>query len=174
MMKEVENIIKHARRGIYLGPDVISQRKEYELNRRNYIKKGIGITPVFVKTMTEWEQGFLQGQTGDFLIVGNNGGINDWDSERAERFIKENTKILTVTNYDWMIPYVMLAMTKIAEEQGEWAASVALSILDGEKISNIPIVVNRRWNIFINQHLLEKVDINLPSHIIHKAIKYGG
>jgi len=37
--------------------------------------------------------------------------------------------------------------------------------------SSIPIVVNRRWNIFVNLSLLDKAGIRMPPHIVHKAIK---
>ncbi len=173
MMKIVTTALKGVTHGVYLGPDVISQQKEFELNRGVYDKAGIKIEPLFVKTMAEWESAYIKAQQAEFIIIGNNGGINDWDDKRALEIVLSQTARLTVTNYDWMSKYAMLAMTKLAEEQGEWAAQVALTILEGEQPSNIPIVTNRRWNIFVNPTLLDKSAIKLPPHIMQKAIKIG-
>ena len=73
-------------------------------------------------------------------------------------------------NYDWMIPYAMLAMTKLPQEQGAWAAQVAQAILQGEKPGDIPVVVNRRWNIYVNGSLIEKTSYTVPSSILTKAV----
>ena len=67
----------------------------------------------------------------------------------------------------------MLAVTKVAEEQGEWAAETALAILGGAKPSQIPIVPNRRWNLFVNQALLDRAGVRLPAHLMHTAVKVG-
>lgn len=172
LLNHVMETLGKVKRAVYLGPDVISQRKEFELNRQIYAKQGIEISAIFVKTMAEWKEGFLQGQKADFLVIGNNGGINDWDQGQVIDFLKNNSRKLTVTNYDWMAEYTILTMSKTADEQGEWAAATALAVLDGENIKEIPIVVNRRWNIFINNKLLEQTNIKLPEDLIHKAIKY--
>ena len=171
LLKQVRATVRDVKSGVYLGPDVISQRKEFQLNRRIYEKAGIEIRPIFVKNMAEWERGYKKAQQANFVIIGNNGGIGDWDSERAYRYVLNNTKILSVTNYDWMTRYAMLSMTKIAEEQGEWAASVALSILGGRNPGDIPIIANRRSNIYVNMQLITKVGVDMPSAILHKAVK---
>lgn len=72
-----------------------------------------------------------------------------------------------------MVDYAMLAVTKVAEEQGEWAAESALAILNGENPSHIPIVVNRRWDLFVNPALLDKAHVRLPRHLLQKAVKVG-
>jgi hypothetical protein len=73
-----------------------------------------------------------------------------------------------------MMPYTMLALTKLPEEQGEWAAQVALAVIDGAPVSSIPIVVNRRWDIYINPRLLERGGFVLPPRLTQQAIKVEG
>ena len=68
-----------------------------------------------------------------------------------------------------MMPYTMLGFTKVPEEQGEWAAQAALSILDGVDISQIAIVPNRKWDIWTNQSLLKSSNISLPEGLILKS-----
>lgn len=171
LIKSIKEILKKTRRGAYLGSDVLSQHKEFELNRQVYAKEGIVITPIFVKTMKEWEDGYKKAQRADFVVVGNNGGLDDWDQDRARRAALAHAKTLTVTNYDSMVDTAMLAVTKVAEEQGEWAAETALAILGGMIPSQIPIVPNRRWNLFVNPALLDKAGVRLPAHLMHKAVK---
>lgn len=172
LVKLIKNQFTAMKHGIFLGPDVISQHREFELNRERYAAKGIRITPIFVKNMSEWVKGYHQAQQdSDFLIVGNNGGIEGWNDNLARHTALKEYKILSVTSYDWMNRYAMLAITKDAEEQGDWAARVAIAVLEGENIKNIPIIANRRWNIFVNSTLLNQGNITLPRHLMLKAIK---
>lgn len=173
LIKELKASLHNPRKGIYLASDSTSQRKEYELNKQTYAKQKMDITPRFVKTMAEWEEGFRQSQTAEFIILGNEGGINDWNEQRAKDTALRHAKKLIVTNYEWMAPIAMLAMTKLAEEQGEWSALTALHILKGAKPSQIPIVVNRRWNSFVNPALLNKAGITLSPRILRNSIKIG-
>lgn len=169
LFKYVEGSIKQVRWGTYLASDVISQHKEFELNHDIYAKQGIVLTPIFVKSMREWMEAYIKVQkTSDFLILGNNGGLEDWDKELVANFVAKEGNILSVTNYDWMIRYAMLAVSKVAEEQGEWAAKVVLAVLGGVNISDIPIIVNRRWGVQVNMSLLTVSRIKLsPSAMLH-------
>jgi len=171
LLKYIKSImhgkLKH---GVYLAADVITNHKEFSLNQEVYSKEGIRLTPIYVKKMSEWLAAYYSTQKkADFLIVGNKSGIGDWDGEKAFNIAMQEGKIFSVSNYDWMSRYVVLSVTKIAEEQGEWAAQVALAVLEGVKISDIPIVVNRRWNVFLNTSLLGKSDVKIPQTIKTKA-----
>ncbi len=175
LLKEINGVVEPVKKGVYLSADVLTEHKDYQRYRDIYIKEGVELRGVFVKTMADWKKEFIAAQSDgvDFIVLNNNSGINDWNDEEGKQTVLEHSQVFSVTNYDWMMPYSMFAMTKLPEEQGEWAAQVALTILDGKQPSNIPIVVNRRWNIFVNPALLEKSGIKLPSHIMHKAIKTG-
>lgn len=172
LMNAVKATIKDVTSGIYLMVDTLSQYKEYDLNKDTYSKGGIQLDRILVKNMDEWEKGFLEAQSAPFVVVGSNGGLEGWDDARAKEFVLGNTKTLTVTNMDWMIAYSVLAMTKVSEEQGEWAAEAALAILEGAKPTDIPIIVNRQWNILVNSKILEKTSIQLPDHIMQKAVRF--
>lgn len=171
LIEEINRAIKNPSRGLYLSSDVSTEHTDATWFQRIFAKEGISVDTRFVRTIEEWEQGYLYGQEYDFLVLGNNAGINDWDEERAGRFALTHAGKLTVTNYDWMMPYTMLAKTKIPEEQGEWAGNVALEILGGMDPAAIPIVPNRRWNLFANPALLEKAGIRLGPGFLIGAIK---
>jgi ABC-type uncharacterized transport system substrate-binding protein len=63
----------------------------------------------------------------------------------------------------------VLGYTTKPEEQGEWAANTALRVLNGENIKNIPIVVNKKANIYINTTLAKKLNIVFPFELIDYA-----
>ncbi len=169
---EVRVTVKNARRGVFLSADEFTQHKEYAMTRERYLRLGIEVTHTPVRTMADWEAGFTAAQAkADFLVIGNNAGINDWDRERAQRYAHEHGRRFTVAYIEWMAPYAMLTMAKIADEQGEWAGKAALLILNGTPPSKIPIVANRRWSMYVNNKLLDKAGLRLSPEILRKAVK---
>lgn len=171
LMSEVRELVQGARHGVFLSVDEITAYKEFAMNKELYAKHGIALRHLPVKTMEEWEAGYLEAQRTDFIILGNNAGIQGWDKTRAKDFAYEHARKFSVSYLDWMAPYGVLTMAKIADEQGEWAAKVALMILQGASPRSIPIVANRRWNMFVNPRLLNRTGLNLSSDILRKAIK---
>jgi ABC-type uncharacterized transport system substrate-binding protein len=169
---EVQAVVKNARRGVFLSADEITQHKEFAMAREIYKRRGIEFTHKTVRSMADWEAGFTAAQAqADFLVIGNNAGINDWDGERASRYAYEHGRRFTVAYLDWMAPYAMLTMAKIADEQGEWAGKAALLILNGTPPSKIPVVANRRWDMYVNTPLLKKAGYRLSPGIVRKAVK---
>jgi len=169
---EVQAVVKNARRGVFLSADEITQRKEFAMNQEIYKRRGIEFTHKTVRSMADWEASFAAAQARvDFLVIGNNAGINDWDGERARLYAHEHGRRFTVAYLEWMAPYAMLTMAKIADEQGEWAGKVALLILNGTPPSKIPIVANRRWTMYVNNKLLDKAGYRLSPEILRKAVK---
>ena len=173
LAKEVRKVVPHARQGLFLSADEMTQNKEFALNQKVYAKHGITITHHPVKTMADWEAGFLEAQNADFIIIGNNAGINDWDNDRALAQVRSKAQKFTVSYLDWMAPYTMLTMAKIAGEQGDWAARAALRILKGARPDSIPIAANQRWNVFINSPLLQATGFTLSQEIMDKGVQVG-
>ncbi len=150
---------------------VRTDEKEFHWMSKIYRREGISVTALYVATMAEWEQAYLSGQDSDLIVLNNNAGIKAWNKARAMQFASQHAEKLTVSTYDFMAPYTMLAMTKVAEEQGEWAAKVAIRILQGKPAASIPVVANRRFNLFVNLPILHQTDIQLPQALLYKAIK---
>ncbi len=171
LLKLIQDVIEDPVEGIYLSADVLTEHKDYERYRRSYEAQGVTLHGKFVNTLDDWKREYIDAQRYDFIVLNNNSGIHDWNKLDAKDVALKHSKTLTVTNYDWMMPYSMLAMTKLPEEQGEWAAQIALAIIDGQAPVNIPVIVNRRWNIYVNPNLVERSKIRIPAHIMHKAIK---
>jgi ABC-type uncharacterized transport system substrate-binding protein len=172
LQAEVRAVVKNARHGVFLSADELTQNKEFAMTRELYARHGITMTHAAVRTLADWQAGFSAAQkNADFMVIGNHAGIKDWDEAAARRYVYEHGRRFTVTYLEWMAPYAMLTMAKIADEQGEWAGKVALLILNGTPPSKIPIVANRRWNMFVNTRLLDKPGIQLSTDILQKAVK---
>jgi len=73
-----------------------------------------------------------------------------------------------------MMPVTALGYTKIPNEHGEWAASTALEILAGTSPSELPIVTNRKWDLWINQGVLNSTGKSLSSRFTRRAKRFAG
>jgi ABC-type uncharacterized transport system substrate-binding protein len=124
----------------------------------------------YVKTMAEWKDAFLKMQgEADVLFIGNFAGINDWNEAEAAAFVQANARIPSGSIYDFMMPYVMLGYTKIAEEQGAFAGSAALQILKGTPPASIPVTSNKKAKIFVNPKLAARAGIVFKPELIKVA-----
>lgn len=123
-----------------------------------------------VKTLKQWEAAYLQLQTtADILLVGPRHGIPDWNEEEVVAFIADNSRIPSVSFYNYMYQYSLLSFSTLAEEQGDYAAKTALAILDGENPANIPIVRNHKAKILLNMKLAKKMGIKFPIDLVQNA-----
>ncbi|MDH5256425.1 MAG: hypothetical protein OEX07_00400 [Gammaproteobacteria bacterium] len=171
LLKNIQRSIGVVKQGVYLSSDVITEHTDYLRYEKEYIEHGVTLKPVFVSNTIDWKREFVNAQKADFIIVGNNGGINDWDEPDITQFVLRNSKVLTVTNYQWMMSYAMLGMTKNAREQGLWAGDVAVAVLGGLSITDIPVTINKSWYLFVNTDLLNAAGISLSNRILNHAYK---
>lgn len=124
----------------------------------------------FVKTLDQWKAAYRQLQkTADILLVGPRHGIPDWNEEEVVAFIADNSRIPSVSFYNYMYQYSLLSFGTLAEEQGEYAAKTALAILGGENPANIPIVRNHKAKILLNMKLAKKMGIKFPIDLVQNA-----
>ena len=158
--------IKHA---YYIGADTLTESKNLNRFEAAARKNNIKLTGRLVKNINGWINAYKEAQQADLVILGSNAGTLNWDSEQVLEAIRPHTRTLSATNHGWMMPYAMFGMTKVPEEQGEWAGKVAIEILKGTKPSDIPIIPNRNFNIIVNNTLLDYAQIKLPEFIKLKA-----
>jgi len=150
---------------------VRTDEKEFHWMSRMYAREGITVIPFYVNSMKTWKEAYNKAQRSDFIVLNNIAGIADWNKHNMIDYVKHHANTLTVSTYDFMTPYTMLAMTKLAEEQGEWASDVAIHILQGESAHDIPVVANQHYNLYINTAILGASSIKLSEHLYFKAIK---
>ena len=131
---------------------------------------GIKLRKEYAKNFEEWKKIYLNlSDHVDFIILGGNAGVKNWNKEEAIRFVEENVKTITATDVDWMIPFSLFGFVKIPEEQGEWAAKTALEILAGKSPSSIPIAKNQQGHLMLNMKIAKKLKIKVPYALVTKA-----
>ena len=102
-------------------------------------------------------------------VLGNPAGIRGWNLSEIEQWVKRQQEKFSVTTYEWLKRLAHISMTKIAEEQGEWAGRSARKILKGGAIRSIPMTTNRHWNVYTQPARLKRVGVELPLWIKKKA-----
>jgi ABC-type uncharacterized transport system substrate-binding protein len=172
MIEEAKALTHAPTRTLYIGADTVTERKNAERIRRAVEASGLSMTEALVPTFKDWLAAYQAGQDYDFIIMGSNAGINDWDDATAAAAVLPITRRVSVTSHEWMMPVTMLGMTKVPEEQGEWAAKVALQILEGTAPDSIPIIANRKWDLYLNHRLLQAAGIELPEKLLQKGKQF--
>jgi ABC-type uncharacterized transport system substrate-binding protein len=172
LMKElVENLRAYAK-GTRIG--YLSADNETERIDMPFLEKHAGTqfaVKKFVKTMAEWNEAFakIQGEV-DMVFLGSNGSIADWNAEQAAAFAAANSRIPTGSVYDFMMPYVMLGLVKVAEEQGVWSAKAGLEILKGKRPTDIPIAQNKQGRTMLNVKLASQAGITFKPALLKNAV----
>lgn len=152
----------------FIGLKEISNQKSVD----NYVNRlGINFSDgKLVSDFSEWKKEYLRLQDSvDMILWFNPIGITGWDSELAEKFILENTKIPTGATGDHNKRFAMVGIVKIAEEQGWWAGKTALEILDGKSPRDIPVTTNKESRVYLNMPLAKRLGIKFPMELIEKA-----
>jgi ABC-type uncharacterized transport system substrate-binding protein len=103
------------------------------------------------------------------IYLPTNGAIKGWDEPDAKAFVARKIRVPVFTCDDFMMPYAVFGLTKIAREQGEWAAQAALSILGGKSPGQIAITRNSRTEAWINRALARKVGFRPGSELLRRA-----
>jgi ABC-type uncharacterized transport system substrate-binding protein len=159
-------------RGVYIGTDAISELKDYRFLAKAANDLGFTIDHLIVDSLQAWISAFEQAKEVDFIILGTASSIEDWDEKTALTYVKQHTDKLILTSYRKMMPLAMIGFVKIPEEQGEWAAKTAIAIHEGMPINRIPIIANRKWEVYENLLLLKLSGIKLPDVLRSKAKKF--
>lgn len=130
----------------------------------------VGVEGRYVDTFSEWQSAFIQLQDQcDMLIIGNVSAIKDWDEARAKQFVLSQTKVPTGCVLEFLTPYALIGYLKLPEEQGRWAAQTALKVLEGEKISDIPLGKPVEGRLILNQVIAEKTGFKFPRSFLKQA-----
>ncbi len=152
-----------------LGADNLSNRKE-ALNYKQILNIDLK-REVFVNNFEELKTAFMEIQKEvDVLILAPPSFIKtDREKKEARTFFERYTNIPTGSVEDWITPYTLVGYTKIASEQGKWAAQTAIKILGGESPADIPIVRNKSAQLFLNMRIAKKMNIKFPMDMIVRA-----
>ncbi len=169
LFEQIKHILPEAVRGSYIAADTLTEHKSYQRFQRIAMKTGIVLDKRLASSQAQWTEYFRDAQQYDFVILGTESGIKDWNASSARRTVEADGRVLSLTVYEWMVKFVTLGMHKIAFEQGEWAAKVAIEILDGVSPQSIPIIPNQEWELVINARLLPNLNVELPELVLERG-----
>jgi ABC-type uncharacterized transport system substrate-binding protein len=151
----------------FLGADNETDHKEAEMITKKF---NLPLTSKFAKTFDEWKAAYKELQSqADMLLIINNAGIAGWNDAEAKKFVLENTKIPSGTVHDHVAPFVLIGYTKLAPEQGEWAAQAAVKIMEGKSPNDIPVAENQKGQLFANVPLAQKMGVTFPLEMLKAA-----
>lgn len=167
LLRQLKTYAKGDRIGL-LFSDTETGRKE-----AGYVKQLFGVAferEIYVATYADWKESYkkLQGAV-DMFIIDSSSVIADWSDEDALKFVRAETQIPTGCTLDFMAPYALVGYTRVAEEQGEWAAAAALRILNGESPESIGVVQNKKGNLYVNLPIATKLGIRFPLNVLKNA-----
>jgi ABC-type uncharacterized transport system substrate-binding protein len=165
--------ISGGRKALYIGANTPGEASNLEYASAAAQTIGVTLDSVLVETMDEWEIAFRENSAYNFVIIGSNAGVAHWDDARALQIARDHGQRLTATNHPWMTPFSMLGFTQLAEEQGEWAGELVLEILAGTSPGDIPIIANRKSDIWLNEPLLLAATIDVPPSLRFRAKRLG-
>lgn len=151
-----------------------TERKDKVFYHQAASKAGIRLHHEHVTNFADWKKAIINAQGSGAILLGTNQSIKDWNEQEAIDWLKAHNRRLTISAFDFMLPYSMLSVSKKPEEFGHWAADAAQAILAGNKPWQIPIVPNRQFTLRYNVELLSSAGILLPAHIRRQAHAWEG
>jgi ABC-type uncharacterized transport system substrate-binding protein len=151
-----------------------SEKKNITHISRILENAGIEVNYLLASDFNEWKNHFLEANgQADAIYMPTNGAIRDWDHAEAIRFIRESARVPLMTCDEFMMPYVMIGVTKVQYEQGEWAGKTALRILEGTDVSAIKLTQNTRIRTWWNPELGELINFMPGEKFLKEATRYA-
>lgn len=155
---------------LFLSENTTTSRKEKQLLDTLFTRAGVTVAHELVDDFNEWKVVFKEeNQNFDIIYLPTHGAIKGWDHDEAINFISQHIKVPVVTTEDFMMPYAVFGLTKVAKEQGIWVALTAKKILAGSKVADFPVTRNQESTYWINSTLAEKIGFEPDSELINKS-----
>lgn len=139
------------------------------------IYRSLNLEPEYmlVDNFAQWKEAFIQAnKSSDIIFLPTNGAVKNWDEIEAMKFVLDQIKVPVFTCDDFMMKYSVFGLTKIAQEQGEWAAQTALEILKGKDPKEIAVTKNSQTIAYVNKILAEKIGFSPNDDLLKKLIVY--
>ncbi|APG27780.1 hypothetical protein A7E78_07980 [Syntrophotalea acetylenivorans] len=173
-----EGLVMHLRRlakgdrAGFIGADVNTNRIVADQYNQRFFDGRMRC--YLVRSFAEFKEAFLQVQQEvDMLFFRNHVGLTGWDAAEAEAFVAAHTTVPSGSVLPWMQPFNLLTIAKVAEEQGEYAATTALRILAGARPADLPVERNRLAHLVVNLKMAKAAGLVLPVSLLQTAEVIG-
>ncbi len=178
-VEPVRALIRHLQRYAagnrlgYLSADTVSERKVVSVYNQHFFNGQMKF--YLAKDFAHFKELFLQAQQEvDMIYIANHSDMPGWDPLQAEEFLLQHVAQPTGSRLEYMERFVTFTVAKVPEEQGDWAARVALRILDGVDPADIPVAANQKASLTLNLKMAEAAGIQLPVETLKAASKVIG
>lgn len=170
LLVEVISNYPKSKKLVILSENSLSEQNNKMLLDTLYKNLGLEVKYSLANDFAEWKNYFLEAnKTADIIYMPTNGAIKNWNENEAKKLVEENLKIPAVTCDDFMMPYVIFGLTKVAKEQGMWAAKTAIKILDDKKPHEITYSKNIQTKAWLNKTLADKINFKISEEIKQKC-----
>lgn len=143
---------------LVLTENTTTSRKEQVMLDTSLTRLGMTVDHVLVDEFEQWKDAFVEANNQyDMIYMVTHGAIAHWNHEEAIALLDEHLKVPVITCEDFMMPYAVFGLTKVASEQGIWAAEAARAILSGKRTTDFPVTTNKLFNTWINESNSEKI-----------------
>ena len=150
-----------------LSENTTSEQKNKVVMQPLFTELELDVTFSLVDDFESWKEAFKQAnENSDIIYMPTNSTITGWNADEAKSVIDSVIKKPIITCDDFMMPYAVFGLTKVAKEQGEWAANTALKIMDGARVSDFTLAENSMYLSWINEHLADKIGFEVPAELI--------
>lgn len=164
----------NAEKLLVLNENTTTSRKEKHILDTLFQHAGLVASFNLVDNFEQWKTAFAEGnQEYDIIYVSTHAAIKGWDKNEAILFIEENIRIPVFTCEDFMMPYAVIGVTKIAGEHGIWAANTTKKILSGNSPDDFPVTGNKLSNTWLNKTLAERIGFSADSVFLKNAVIIG-
>ncbi|MCK5208297.1 MAG: hypothetical protein KAQ79_09760 [Cyclobacteriaceae bacterium] len=155
---------------LFLSENTTTSRKEKQLLDTLFSRVGVGVTHELVDDFEDWKIVFKEAnQNFDIIYIPTHGAIKGWDHDEAISFISQHINLPVVTTEDFMMPYAVFGLTKVAKEQGIWVAVTAKKILAGSSLTEFPVTRNKQSTYWLNTSLAEKIGFEPDTVLLSKS-----
>jgi ABC-type uncharacterized transport system substrate-binding protein len=169
-LREVISNYPETKRLVVLSENSLSEQNNRLLLDTLYRNMGLEVTYQLADDFETWKAMFLKANSdADLIYMPTNGAIKNWDNNTAKEIIEENIKIPVVTCDDFMMPYAVFGLTKVAREQGVWAAKTAMEVLHGKSPADIPQTRNREMKAWLNDTLADRINFRISEQMKSKV-----
>jgi ABC-type uncharacterized transport system substrate-binding protein len=165
-LTEVILTYPETRKLVVLSENSLSEQNNRLLLDTLYRNLGLEVIYKLAEDFDTWKTMFLEANgNADIIYMPTNGAIRNWDNDSAKDIIEKNIKIPVVTCDDFMMPYAVFGLTKVAKEQGIWAAKTAMAILTGQSPTEIPFTRNREMKAWLNDTLAIQINFRISEQM---------
>ena len=155
---------------LFLSENTTTSRKEKQLLDTLFNRVGVNAAHELVDNFDQWKTIFKEAnQSFDIIYLPTNGAIKGWDHDEAIRFINQHIQVPVVTTEDFMMPYAVFGLTKVAKEQGIWVAVTAKKILAGSSLTEFSVTRNKQSTYWLNTSLAEKIGFEPDTVLLGKS-----